>query len=140
MSILGVVVGVVVATLLIGTVEIVGELVFLPEGADEAAIKAIMANPPLGGLLFVLSGWGVGTVCGAWLAVVIARRSPLYHALAVGLTLLAARVVDMIMLPRPLWFWVLGVAIFLLSTFVGCKLGQYFLRKAPAVEAPASPS
>jgi hypothetical protein len=143
MSILGVIVGVRVAALLIGLVETVGGFVFLPEGvdpSDRAAVEAVMANPPLGALLFVLSGWAVGTVCGAWLAVVIARRAPLYHALAVGLTMLAAGVVDMVLLPHPLWFWVLGIATFLVSTLVGSKLGQYFLRRGPALAKPASPS
>lgn len=142
-SLIAIIVGLLIAAVLIGLVEIAGRFVVLPAGVDPfdaEAIKAVMPNLPPGALFFVLFGWAVGTVCGTWLAVAIARKSAFYHALPVGGVLLTAGVVEMFVLPSPLWFWILGIAVFVVSTFAGCRLGQHYLRQPPASQAPPSPS
>jgi predicted MFS family arabinose efflux permease len=81
-----------------------------------------MADVPAGALLLVLLARGVGTFAGGWLAARLAPRAPLSHAMIVGLILLAAGVMNMVMLPHPLWFWFPGVALFLPAAYAGAKL------------------
>jgi hypothetical protein len=74
-------------------------------------------------LLLVLLGWIVGTFAGAWITALRADRAPIGHGLVLGGLFLVAAIVNMLMIPNPVWFWILGVAIFLPSAFLGAKLG-----------------
>jgi hypothetical protein len=140
-SVVAVAVGLLVAAILIGLVELAGRFVVLPTDVDPfdpESIRLATADPPPGALLFVLFGWGVGTVCGCWLSVVLARKSPFYHSLPVGGLLLIAGLVEMFAMPHPVWFRVLGIAVFVLSTFAGCGLGQHYAKTHPPAELPSS--
>ena len=53
----------------------------------------------------------------------MAHRSPIPHGLVLGVLFLAGGIVNMLLLPHPVWFWVLGVAVFLPSAYLGAKLG-----------------
>lgn len=125
-SIFAVLGGVVISTFLILAVEAVGMMIFPPPaGTDMSnpeAVKAVMANAPAGVLLFVLLGWLVGTLAGSWAAARIARRAPIVHGMIVGVLGLAAAVANMLRIPHPVWFWVLGVAVFLPAAWLGARV------------------
>lgn len=125
-SVLALLLGALLAGVLIMAVEFLGSTLYpLPAGMDPhdpESIKAAMAHLPIGSLLLVLLGWIVGTFAGAWLAARIADRAPIAHGLGLGALFLAAGIVNMLEIPHPLWFWVLGVAVFLPAAYVGARL------------------
>lgn len=119
--------GAFVAGLLVWVMELLGSLIYpLPAGMnpdDPAAVKAAMANLPAGALLLVLLGWIVGTFAGAWITALRAARAPIGHGLLLGGLFLVGAVVNMLMIPHPVWFWIVGLAIFLPSAYLGAKRG-----------------
>ena len=125
-SVLAVILGIVAAGLLIWVVEGVGHRVYPPpEGVDfhdPQAVAAIMEEIPLGALLFVLLAWGVGTLAGGWLAALVAGRSATLYALIVGAVMLAGGIMNRVMIPHPVWFWILGVLVFLPAAWLGARL------------------
>jgi hypothetical protein len=136
-SVLVVILGTVVAALLGAGVEALGHLVYPPppglDPSDPDSIRAVMANIPLGALLFVLLAWGIGTFVGAWLAARLAGRAPVVHGLLIGGLLLAAGVATMLWIPHPAWFWVAGVAVFPVAAFLGVVVASR--RSDPAVRS-----
>lgn len=119
--------GAFVAGLLVWVTELLGSLIYPPlsgmNSDDPASVKAAMANLPSGALLLVLLGWIVGTFAGAWITAQKADRAPIGHGLVLGGLFLVGAVVNMLMIPHPVWFWIAGVAIFLPAAFVGAKVG-----------------
>jgi hypothetical protein len=125
-SILAVVLGVILAAIVVGLVEFIGQRFYpLPEGVDPAdpeALKAVMAKAPFGMFLFVLVAWFIGTFAGGWFAAWFSGRSRTLHALVVGALLMAAGIWNMLMITSPLWFWIVGVALFLPAAYMGARL------------------
>jgi uncharacterized protein YacL len=125
-SVGAVLLGAIVAGVLIACLEFLGSKIFpLPPGTDPMdmeAVKAAMANVPVGALLLVLFGWFVGTAAGAWIAARVAGRAPMAHGLIVGALLLTGGIANMLMLPHPSWFWVLAVAVFAVAAYLGARL------------------
>src|SRR4051794_23378764 len=119
--------GMVVAGIAIMVIEFLGSKVYpSPPGMnpeDSASVRAAMALMPLGALLFVLLGWIVGTFAGAWVTARMVYRSPITHGLVLGAIFLAGSIVNMLLIPHPVWFWVLGVVVFLPTAYLGAKLG-----------------
>ncbi len=127
-SILAVIAGLVLGVVLIFVVESAGHFVYpLPADLDMTnpeALKNLMANAPVGALLFVILAWAVGSFGGGWLATRLAQKSHVMHALIVGGLLMAAGIMNMLMIPHPVWFWVLGLAVYLPAAYAGALLGQ----------------
>jgi hypothetical protein len=137
-SILAVLLGVVVGGLLIATVEFVSHLIYPPQPdldpAGIEALKAAIANDPVGALLFILLAWALGSLGGGWIAASIARRSHTRHALIVGAILMVMGILNMVMIPHPLWFWLAALVLFLPASYLGAKLGR------PRVQPETSPA
>jgi hypothetical protein len=123
---LAVLLGALAASAVIMAVEFLDATIYpSPPGMDPNdpdSVKSAMAALPIGALLLVLLGWIVGTFAGAWIAARLAPRSPIVHGLIVGVLLLAGGIYNMLEIPHPLWFWVLGVAVFLPSAYLGARL------------------
>ena len=97
----------------------------LPPGIDprdREALKAFAAALPAGALLLVLAGWVVGAFCGTLVAGAVAGRARMAHAMIVALLLLATAVVNMAMLPHPVWMWVASVALLPLASYAAGRL------------------
>ena len=97
----------------------------LPPGtdlADPASVKAAMAMMPAAALGVVLAGWFVSALAGAWLAAHLAKPAG-WPPLTTGVLLFAAAVANMLMIPHPVWFWVIAVAIYPVATWLGARLG-----------------
>lgn len=125
-SILAVLAGLVVAGVVMMLLEAAGHQVFPPppgmDPADPESVKSAMPNISAGALWAVLIAWALGTLAGGWVAARIAVRSHLLHALIVGGIMLIGGVVNMAMIPHPIWFWIVGVIIFLPSAYAGARL------------------
>lgn len=119
--------GIVIAMVLVWLVEMAGHAVYPPpEGldfADADAMRAYIETVPLGALLFVAAAWFVGTVCGTCAACAIGTARPLIFAGVVGGLMLAATITNLVMIPHPLWFAILGVGGVIVGAWLGtmCK-------------------
>ena len=78
---------------------------------DAASMRAAMATLPTPALVVVLVGWFVAAVTSAWVAVRIARGTR-WTAWLLGLLLLVAAIRYMTLFQRPIWFWVIGIALY----------------------------
>jgi hypothetical protein len=127
-SIGAVVAGVVFGGILVAIVEYIGVLLFpLPAGVDPTdseALAAIADSIPVGAQLFVLLAWAVGALAGGWLAARLAPSQPLVHALIVGAVLMVLGIINLVSIPSPLWFWIVGLLLFLPAAYVGGRLAS----------------
>lgn len=127
-KILAIIGGVIFAGLVVYAVQTLGHQVYPPpENLDTKnleAMKAYTASLPMGALLFVLLSYGVGSFAGGWLAAKIARVPQMHVPLTVGGVQLFFGIINLLMIPHPLWFAVASVLIFLPAAYLGGKLGK----------------
>jgi len=118
--------GVIIAVALVWLVETIGHAVYPPPAnldfADPDAMRAYMATIPLGALLFVAAAWFIGTLGGTFAACKIGSAKPFTFAIVVGGLMLIATAANLIMIPHPIWFSILGVA----GIFIAAWLGMMF--------------
>ncbi len=117
------VVGVIVASVLVWVVQKIGHTVYPPPTdlnlADAEALKDYVASLPVGALLFVAAAWFVGATAGTCAACAIGTAKPMYLAVVVGGFVFIAASANLVMIPHPIWFSVLG----LVGILVGAGLG-----------------
>jgi len=122
------IVGIVIAVALVWLVEKVGHAVYPPPAdldfADPDAMRAYMATVPAGALLFVGSAWFVGTLGGTFTACKLRRAKPVMFAVVVGGLMLIATAANLIMIPHPIWFSILGVGRVVVGAWLGMTLGM----------------
>jgi hypothetical protein len=114
-TILGMLVGVVVAIAVIMLVEMLGHSVYPPppgldptDPANEAAFAAFVAQMPLGAKAMLLLAWLLGTFTGALVAAKIARHQTA-AALLVALVVMSGVVGMILKIPHPGWLSVCGL-------------------------------
>ena len=131
-NILSVIGGVITGAVIVALVEWVGHRMYAPPAgmdlSDPDAIRAMMKEIPRGALVMVLVAWALGAFAGGWVAAHFAKTLPLRAALTVGGVLLLLGVMTMVSLPHPLWFWVVGVILFLPSSHLGGKIAIHWTR------------
>jgi len=88
------------------------------------AMKNLIASAPVGALLLVVLAYAVGSFGGGWLAARLAPKSHILHGMIVGGLLMAAGIMNLLMLPHPLWFWIVSVAVYLPAAYAGARLSQ----------------
>ncbi|HEY5802566.1 MAG TPA: hypothetical protein VIT90_02575 [Lysobacter sp.] len=114
-TILGMLVGVVVAIAVIMAVEMLGHSVYPPppgldptDPANEAAFAAFVAQLPFGAKAMLLLAWLLGTFTGALVAAKIARHQTA-AALLVALVVMSGVVGMILKIPHPGWLSVCGL-------------------------------
>lgn len=119
---LAVIAGAVVAFAVITAVEAVSHLLFPPPAGldfgDPEQVHAYMQTVPSAALLLVLAAWLLATFAGGWVACKIAGRHPRVFAGIIGGLILAGTLMNLVMIPHPVWFAVLGIVAIVLVTFV----------------------
>lgn len=122
-SILAVLLGLILAGVVIATVEATSHQIYPPpEGlnlSDPEAALAVMSDVPTGALVFVLLAWILGSFTGGWLSARVADRAKTVHAFVVGGILMIAGILNMMIIPRPVWFWIAGLVVFLPFAYLG---------------------
>lgn len=127
-TILGMLVGVVVAIAVIMAVEAIGHRFYPPpsgldptDPANEAAFAAFVAALPFGGKLVVLIAWVLGTFIGALVAARLARHQTA-AALLVALVVISG-VIGMIMkVPHPTWLSIGGLLLPIPTALAAARL------------------
>lgn len=126
-SVCAVVVGFVVAACSIVGVEVVSSILHpFPPGVDPTDIevcKAHVARYPARILFLASLAWGFTTFVSAWVATRLGSGRHRAHGIVVGLILLALAIMNMSMLPYPIWFWVSNLVLFPLAFYWGARLG-----------------
>jgi len=119
--------GVVIAGLLVWLVEMLGHAVYPPPTdlnfADPDAMRAYIDMMPLGALLFVAAAWFIGTLGGTFAACKIGDAKPMIFAVVVGGLMLIATLFNLVTIPHPLWFSILGVVGIVVAARLGMTLG-----------------
>jgi hypothetical protein len=128
-KILGVVLGLCAGITTIALLQALGQVIWpLPEGLDvrdKAALAEALRNAPVGALLWVALSWFSGTLFGAYVALRISRDVfTSWPAITVEAVLLTAGVLNLLALPHPGWFWIVGLAAFPLGAFAGMGLAR----------------
>ena len=109
--ILAAVAGVIVSGIVIAGIEYLGHSLFLgqsvmPDVNDRAAVREYAAQLPLGALVSLLVAWTLGTYAGSFVACRVAQTRVHLSAIAVGLFVLLATLMNFFQFPHPLWLMI----------------------------------
>ena len=119
--------GIAIAIAIVWLIEMVGHSVYPPPPnlnfADADAMRAYTATLPIGAFLFVGGAWFVATLCGTFAACKIGSAKPVIFAGVVGGIMLIATAANLIMIPHPLWFSILGIVGIIVAAWLGMTLG-----------------
>lgn len=118
------VLGIVAAGLIVAAIEAIGHSVYpIPpdiDFRDPIQFGNYVEGLPIGAFLFVAGGWTLGTLGGGLLACFIARERPFVYSVIVGGFILVATIVNLIMIPHPMWFSISAlIAIAIMTYFAG---------------------
>ena len=124
--ILSVLAGIVVAFGLVAAIEALGHALFPPppdlDFADPDAFAAYVASMPGVAIAMVLCAWVIGAFCGSLVGTLLGKpRRPL-AAIIVTALVVAGAVVNMTMIPHPLWFMIAAVIAVPLAGVAAWKL------------------
>lgn len=125
-TILAVIVGVIAMAVCVGAIEMLGHHFYPPPpGIDfnnAEAIKALMEQLPVTALMFVAIAWLLGSLVGGLVAAKISRLHKRGAALAVAIVMLLLVVINLVMIPHPLWMAALGVLLPVPMALLGRRL------------------
>jgi hypothetical protein len=118
--------GIMVAMILMIALEMLSSHLFpLPPGVDlhdHESIRQHIDSLPMGAFAIVLVAWAVGSFAGSWVAARLAGRARLIHGLVIGVFFLAASVMNMLMIPHPLWMEISAVFALAGPSYLGARL------------------
>ncbi len=137
-SIGAVFVGLLVTVLWIAALEWINSIFFpWPDGLqrDDREAVALVFNEKPAMLVGVAVVYFVATVIGSWFGSRIGRRAHVIHGSIIGMVMLGISVMNLLALPHPVWFWVVGLAEFPVAGVLGGLLAK---RNAPALRPAAS--
>jgi hypothetical protein len=117
--------GILVAGLTVATCEEVGVHFYPPPENlninDMAAVAAWVVSAPLGMLILLVIGWGLGPFAGCLVATTLARTP--FVAYIVGSVAMSATLVNLASLPHPWWMWPAGIVAVIAGTAGGGAIG-----------------
>ncbi|HJP30162.1 MAG TPA: hypothetical protein QGF95_06375 [Candidatus Latescibacteria bacterium] len=126
-ALLGVFGGLALAMTMVFVLEGIGHQMYPPpadlDPTDREAFAAAVAAMPVMALVMVLIAYSLGTFAGAWLAARVGGRP--FYAFLVGGVMTLAGMTNLIAVPHPLWFTIVGTLIFLPSAWVASRLAVY---------------
>lgn len=122
-SILSIALGFLIGFIVIALIEASNILIYPPPAGldlnDPVALEAYVAQVPTGAKVIVLFAWAVGTFAAGLTAAKVATKSKITHALIVGGVFMMAGIYNMLTIPTPLWFWIVGLIIYLPAAYLG---------------------
>jgi hypothetical protein len=128
-SIAAVVAGFIVASIVMMIIETINGRVLYPElgkaaegVTDREKLRALMATAPLGAFLVVIVAWILGALAGGWTAAQLAAQAKPTHGLVLGALLTLAGVANNLMIPPPVWFWIVSLVVLIPAAHVGAQL------------------
>ncbi len=139
--VLGLCAGLLVGVVVIGAIEAVGHAAFPPPAgtdlADRQARAELIASAPAGLSLVTAAAWLVGSLAAALLARTIEGPGRAVATTIAGTLLVLAGVSNVVALPYPAWFRVLGPAALAAGSLAGGRLaGLGLARRSKAGTSP----
>lgn len=123
--ILGAIVGIIAGTVCVWGVETINHILYpYPVGMkanDMEAFKLYIEKLPFLGKFLVIVGYAFGALVSGFVATKISKNEKPTAAIIGGLIFLSFTIYNMVVLPTPIWFWVLGILVWGL-VLVGYKL------------------
>lgn len=122
--------GMATAMVVIFLMEAISHMLYpLPKGFDfknKEAVIEMVNNMPLGAFACLLIGYAFGSFSGGLVAAMLASEKRLRSALIVGSVVMLGGIMNIIMIPHPLWF---AIATFF-AYIPFAYLGGYIVEKA----------
>jgi hypothetical protein len=110
-----------------GLVMLGGAVIPAPEGVDVTTMEGLKASMHLFGpqnFIFPFLAHALGTLVGAWMVALIAATRKMIFALVIGGLFLIGGIVNVFMLPSPVWFSALDLIVaYIPMGWLGGKLG-----------------
>jgi hypothetical protein len=134
-NILGVFGGLIVGGAVNMALVTIGPMVIAPPaGADFTTMEGLKASMDLmepKHFVFPFLAHAIGTLVGAFIAALAAVDRKLRFAMIIGIAFLIGGVMNVIMLPSPMWFTLLDVlGAYIPMAFIGYKFSTFFTPKA----------
>lgn len=125
-NILAVVAGVIGGAIVIWLLEALGHLIVPPpEGMDILDIESVrkhMTELPLISFIMVLVAYAAGSLTGGMLASGIAEKMKMRQALIAGVVLQFMGIINLILVPHPLWFTIVSLLLYLPLAYLGGRI------------------
>lgn len=126
-NILAIVAGLIVGSAVnMGIISLSGYLISPPDGADVTTMEGLKSSMHLlqpRHFLMPFLAHALGTFAGAFMAALIAASNKVLFGLVIGVFFLVGGIASIIMLPSPLWFSVLDLAVaYLPMGYLGGRL------------------
>lgn len=113
--ILGVIAGIIAGSVCVWGVETLNHILHpYPAGMkanDIEAFKSYIENLPFLGKFMVIVGYALGALVSGFISTKIAKNGKPTAAIICGLIFLSFTIYNMVVLPTPIWFWVLGILV-----------------------------
>lgn len=124
-KILAVFAGVIVASICIWVIETLNHMMYpYPDGMkpnDMEGFKNYVETLPFLGKFMVIVGYAVGALVSGFIATKISKDGKPTAAIICGIVFLVFTIYNMTVLPTPIWFWILGILVWIL-VLAGYKL------------------
>ena len=125
-SIFAVLVGVIGGAIVIWLVEMLGHAIVPPPDGmdfmDPESIRERMKELPLLAFIMVLTAYAAGSFAGGLLASGIADKMKIRHALIAGVLLQLMGIINLILVPHPLWFTIISLLLYLPMAYLGGRI------------------
>lgn len=126
-NILAVVAGIIIGSIVnMAIITVSGSIIPPPEGADLTTLEGLKASFHLmepKHFIFPFLAHAIGTLVGAYLAAVIAATYKLKFALVIAVVFLIGGIMNICMLPSPIWFTILDLGFaYIPMGYLGWKL------------------
>ena len=113
--ILGAIVGIIAGSVCVWGVETINHILYpYPVGMkanDMEAFKLYIEKLPFLGKFLVIVGYAFGALVSGFVATKISKNEKPTAAIIGGLIFLSFTIYNMVVLPTPIWFWVLGILV-----------------------------
>ncbi len=128
-NILAVLAGVILGSVVnMGLIMISSSIIPPPEGADVTTMEGLKKSMHLfqpRHFVFPFLAHGLGTLTGAFVAAKIAANNKMQLAMIIGVVFLAGGITNIFMLPSPLWFSIVDLAVaYIPMAYLGGKLAM----------------
>lgn len=91
---------------------------------DKAAVAAYMAKMPVGAYLLLAFGYALGSFLAGITVRFISKSDGLLLPLIVGGVLTLAWLMNVLMIPQPVWIVVIGFLIYIPFTLIGHRMAK----------------